>query len=129
MITIVNDQLDLGVLRSSETLSYKNHIDDLYRKVNRRSLYLDLKFTLKLLKNKLNVSPYDLGVNCLIFLIIIITIKVKSENYYYYNYYYYYYNYRYYYYYFVNDKIIIIIIRATKATTTKIIKTTAHQQK
>ena len=34
-IIIVNDQLDLGVLRSSKTLSYKNHIDALYRKVNR----------------------------------------------------------------------------------------------
>ena len=33
-ITIVNDQLDSDVLRSSETLSYKNHIDALYRKVN-----------------------------------------------------------------------------------------------
>ena len=34
-ITIV--QLDLGVLRSSETLSYKNHINALYKKVNRRA--------------------------------------------------------------------------------------------
>ena len=34
-IIIVNDQLDLGVLRSSKTLSYKNHIDAIYRKVNR----------------------------------------------------------------------------------------------
>ena len=54
----------IGGLRE---VPYENRLSKLeLPTLSTRRLYLDLKFTHKLLQNKLNVSPRDLGVNFLV---------------------------------------------------------------
>ena len=55
---------EIGGLRE---VPYENRLSRLeLPTLSMRRLYLDLKFTHKLLKNKLNLSPHDLGVNYLV---------------------------------------------------------------